>query len=191
MPSRPPRQTTCGRLAIRLRSTSASSSHSWSTGMDTYGIGLPFQRPPSGTSNFLYGVAAIAADEAWTVGSFGGPSSDPRPLVYHWNGSTWMLTRVPFHTPGRTVLVDVSASSPSDLWAVGSTARSDLTDGRQLIDHWDGRAWTIQKVPDASDNPGVLAVSAISSGDVWAVGVHLQIGSGASVPFAEHSSGCS
>ena len=52
----------------------------------------------------------------------------------------------------------------NEAWTVGYRAR------RPLIEHWDGKRWTI--VPGAPVKEGILyAVAARSASDVWAVGV--------------------
>jgi hypothetical protein len=57
-------------------------------------------------------------------------------------------------------LEDVDALSPTDAWAVGWNPSGSL------IEHWDGRKWTILRSP-----PAVLrAVRAVSRNDVWATG---------------------
>ena len=66
------------------------------------------------------------------------------------------------------VLADVSASSATDVWAVG------VDDGRTLAERWDGSTWRRVAAP----NPGrrstrvdkLSAVVAIAPDDAWAVG---------------------
>jgi hypothetical protein len=64
----------------------------------------------------------------------------------------------------------VSATSPTDAWAVGS--RWTGTQTSTLIQHWDGAGWT--KIPSPSpggENGSYLqGVSAVSADDAWAVG---------------------
>ncbi|MBI3474921.1 MAG: hypothetical protein HY010_04265 [Acidobacteria bacterium] len=74
----------------------------------------------------------------------------------------------------------VTAISSTDAWAVGFRNDNNLNESRTLIQHWDGLKW--KTVP--SPNPGstgtckgfntgnlLAAVSAVSSSDVWAVGL--------------------
>jgi Carboxypeptidase regulatory-like domain len=60
----------------------------------------------------LYGVKAIAPNDAWAVGTDGA-----RQIILHWDGSSW--SRVPTPSPGGGRLLDVEASGPADLWAAG------------------------------------------------------------------------
>jgi hypothetical protein len=72
------------------------------------------------------------------------------------------------------VLGGVSASSPTDVWAVGRscTACYDLGETtRTLIEHWNGTGWGKVKSPSPSTTRNALVgVAAISSSDAWAVG---------------------
>ena len=71
---------------------------------------------------------------------------------------------------GRTVR-GVTSLSHRDAWAVGLTQQAGFVD-QTLAEHWDGKAWV--EVP--SPNPAgesvsdLLAVDAVSTDDVWAVG---------------------
>jgi hypothetical protein len=59
----------------------------------------------------------------------------------------------------------------NDVWAVGyQTPRYYVTNFSPLIEHWDGTAWKV--VPSPYQGAGELkAVAAVSSTDVWAVGL--------------------
>ncbi len=122
-----------------------------------------------GKYTFLDGVTSIKADDAWAVGSgIDGKGHPPVPLIEHWNGATWSKVtggEVGAHCRGS--LSDVSATSPDDVWAVGTTGC-----GRALVEHWDGRSWTLERTPDAPRNHDLdlEAVAAVSATDVWIVG---------------------
>ncbi len=67
-------------------------------------------------------------------------------------------------------LESVSATSPSDAWAVGS--RWTGTQTSTLIQHWDGDRWKriASPSPGGANGSYLHGVSAVSSDDVWAVG---------------------
>ncbi len=69
-------------------------------------------------------------------------------------------------------LYSVSATSPTDMWAVGWTGGDATTDGQQtLIEHWNGTAWTRVPSPNPADAGNFLhGVAATSPADAWAVG---------------------
>ena len=120
---------------------------------------------PGPAANDLYGTAAIASNDAWTVGEYGPPGGGVNTLTEHWDGSQWSV--IPSPTVGEgNYLYGVSAVSSRDVWAVG--VRNAYT----LIEHWDGVQWSVIPSPNPDQNDDYLySVSAISSSDVWAVGV--------------------
>jgi hypothetical protein len=103
------------------------------------------------------GVAFPAAAAAGTTGA----------------GSIWRV--VPTPNPGggqvsNITFTGVSASSPTDAWAVGIDEVSSFR--RPLVERWDGTAWRAVRVPQP---PGQQAwfqgVIDLSPTDAWAVGV--------------------
>ena len=81
----------------------------------------------------------------------------------------------------RGTLVDLSASSPGDVWAVGSASH------RTLAEHWDGLAWRRVATPSPGRRSAFLqAVVAIDPGDAWAVGL---FGGASSPPLLLHWTG--
>ncbi|HJQ73283.1 MAG TPA: hypothetical protein VJ814_00235 [Gaiellaceae bacterium] len=143
---------------------------------------VPLPRPKGAEVVELVSATARATDDVWAVGSWEARSAPLlRPLVEHWNGSSWSIVPTPrFSVYGR--LIGVTALSPTNAWAVGAAGvkagkRIAL---RTLVLHWDGRKWT--RVP--SPNPRtastsavemqdvVTSVAAASPQDVWAVGAY-------------------
>jgi len=140
--------------------------------------------PSPGSRNELQAVDGSAADDVWAVGftSNGGPA---RALILRWDGAAW--TEVPSPNSGRggNYLFGVTALSPDDVWAVGASGDVDHANGVPLIEHWDGRNWTV--VPSAE--PGTkgqqfFAAAGASPDDVWAVG--FDGSGGGSRPLIEH-----
>jgi hypothetical protein len=140
---------------------------------------------PSTESNRLRGVSAVAADDVWSVGHSLGGGGLQRPLSQHWDGVSWKTVAVESGEDRHGTLTAVAGASPTDLWAVGSTAtsvfdpdsRADPADPRPLILRGDGTRWT--KWPIAG--PGHLAaVDMFGSSEGWAVGSHVPAGT--SVP---------
>jgi hypothetical protein len=85
-------------------STVAPLVEHWDGRQWTLNINIPAQS--------LFGVKAIAPNDAWAVGTDGA-----RQVILHWDGSSWSL--VPTPSPGAGRLIDVEASGPADLWAAG------------------------------------------------------------------------
>lgn len=121
----------------------------------------------------LTGVTAIAAGGATTLavvspsgsvngglGEAAGPLSSPWRVVPTQDPSGDQPTDLP--------LTAVSASSPTDAWAVASFPGVTT---EPTGEHWDGQAWTIQPFAAAPGPPGSLhGVDDVSATDVWAVG---------------------
>jgi len=115
----------------------------------------------------LLGVSAVAASEAWAVGSVGDPTQPSLVEIQRWDGTEWTRSEAP--SPGSFIneLRAVDASEPNDVWAVGRT--SSGFDESPLVLRFDGSAWAEVEVPDEVD--GVLNdVAALAPNDVWAVG---------------------
>ena len=93
---------------------------------------------------------------------------------------------------GYNVLLGTSVVSANDAWAVGVQTTSNLLD-RTLAEHWNGTAWKIvPAVNPSSGHNDLLGVSAVSSNDVWAVGVYeTNHTTQTSATLAEHWNGTS
>jgi hypothetical protein len=74
----------------------------------------------------------------------------------------------------------VAAFSTSDAWAVGYQHDNNLNDSRTLTMHWNGTSWSVVPSPNPGTTVGCMngntgnvlsSVAAVSSTDVWAVGL--------------------
>jgi hypothetical protein len=123
----------------------------------------------------LASVATDPASDAWAVG-FSGPVSKTGTLMLHWDGAAWSRVTSPGvldGAPGR--LLDVTAVSAGDAWAVGYTGTS-ASNVKPLLLHWDGTRWSqAAGVPAVA---GELAGIAVSGHSGWAVGVSVVAGQG-------------
>ncbi len=63
-----------------------------------------------GIDEYLFGVTAIAANDAWAVGDNG--------QTQHWNGANWSRVAAPYPGLGGR-FNGIAAASASDVWAVG------------------------------------------------------------------------
>jgi hypothetical protein len=94
------------------------------------------------------------------------------PIAEKWNGKTWKaaVTPVAPSPTGATsvVLVAVSASSPSDIWAVGTDGDSSTFTG--LFEHVDGTAWSPVEGPRNGGAQLLTGVSALSPSDAQVAG---------------------
>jgi hypothetical protein len=133
--------------------------------------------PDPGTrASLLGGIDTLTSNDIWAVGYYrSGPGSST--LVEHWDGTEWSVVPSPDPNPGSTnELRGVDAISPNDMWAVGDYITSTGTIGtyRNLIEHWDGTKWSVVPSPNVGSHHNSLwDVAAVSSNDVWAVGVSI------------------
>jgi hypothetical protein len=95
---------------------------------------------PGTDGNYLYGVAAVSAGDAWAVGNDGGQS-----LIEQWNGTSWSVVPSP-NLGVSDQLNGVAAISADDVWAVGTYSNSG-SPSQPLIEHWDGTSWSIVSPP--------------------------------------------
>ncbi len=120
---------------------------------------------PSNKGDALYGMAALATDDAWAVGNAGTRDA----LIEHWDGRSWAPVDNPKGNLRQDVLYGVAGLAPTDVWAVGSSSLGPQS--QALIEHWDGFAWNIVQGPgDLPPGSTLSGVAAVASDDVWAVG---------------------
>src|SRR5579863_10434591 len=138
-------------------------------------VGSPNPNKGKG-DNELDGVAAIAANDVWAVGDAENASFAQNTLTERWNGTQWSIVKSP--NPGGAAgaphyLYAVAAVSSNDVWAVGSDLNAS-NETQTLILHWDGTSWSVVQSPNVGPYANeLLAVTAVSSNDVWAVGDYL------------------
>lgn len=163
-----------------------SSSDAWAVGIGLKDLNLqnltPFLSHWDGKSwtqvtggalpihGYLDGIVAVRGG-AWAVGASGthphGTAGHHKPAIMRLTGSTW--TRVPYPNKSGGHLKAVAASSPSNVWAVGSVMDA-ASEGPQLVVHWNGKAWTSVRPPAIPAAGFLTGVATTSPDNVWAVG---------------------
>jgi hypothetical protein len=118
--------------------------------------------PPPIASAELNAVHAISANDVWAAGFVGGET-----LTLHWNGTKWKQVASPSSSAGTNELVDLAASGPNDVWAVGTVQAGGPFPGQTLVLHWNGVKWRIvhSASPASGDTVGGVAVT--GPGDAW------------------------
>jgi len=143
---------------------------------------------PGGDTTSLSAVTATSATDIWAVGRTGGTNGQP--LIEHYDGHGWTPASGGSLPAGNIdgFLSGVTATSPADAWAVGTTMTSNFVK-QTLVERWDGIRWTV--VPSA--NPGsattasqLAGVVALTPSNAWAVG---STTSGSSQALIEHWNG--
>ncbi len=83
----------------------------------------------------------------------------------------WSVVPSPNVDTGDTALGAVAAASANDIWAVGNQVDANSGIAQNLIEHWNGTAWTIVASPNVGQfGNTLLGVAAISANKAWAVG---------------------
>jgi hypothetical protein len=122
----------------------------------------------------LNGVLAFASNNVYAVGYHPASNGAVKTLIEHWDGTSWKLVTSPNSNQTGNFLWGLSATSPTDIWAVGDRVAPN-TPVETLVLHFDGSKWTVVPSPnpiltgDLSANV-LSSVQAVSSTDVTAVG---------------------
>ncbi len=123
----------------------------------------------------LVAVAGSASDDLWAVGD---RLPDPRhvfPLLEHWDGRRWAYSAGASLGGRQAWLTSVAALSSDDVWAVGYFAPGRRLPEAPLIEHWNGRSWSLQQTEALTRLKGALpqtlaSVAALAPHDVWVLG---------------------
>jgi hypothetical protein len=150
---------------------------------------------PGGSFQFAFAITAVNSDDVWAVGS--DDTGQPVTLVANWNGKVWSITDTPNFNGGpdaQNELTGVSATGPDNVWASGF---ADNVNDDNLADpyvlHWNGKDWTLTKVPNPNatkEGSRLNAIQALSPTDAWAVG-QTQKNNGSILTLAERYNGSS
>ncbi|MEO8286548.1 MAG: S-layer homology domain-containing protein [Chloroflexota bacterium] len=127
--------------------------------------------PNVGTFPMLEHVHAVASNDVWAVGSYSELNSTTNPLALHWDGSQWSAVATPTFTTSAIHLQSLSSVSANDVWIAGYYSDPLNGTNRTLLEHWDGRQWSVVPSPNIGLAANELeSVIALSANDVWAVG---------------------
>jgi hypothetical protein len=125
--------------------------------------------PGSGENNLL-GVTAVSDKNIWAVGYYIGT---PKTLIEHWNGTSWNVVPSPSPGSGYNMLRGVTAISASNIWAVGYYVNIGTSNFQTIIEHWNGRKWTLIRSPNPGSGGNYLfGISAISERNIWTIGYY-------------------
>lgn len=169
---------------------SAALAESWDGSRWSVQV-TPSPRAFSGSG--LFGVSCPGSSSCGAVGDFTvGSQQGERVLAEAWDGAAWRIQRAP-SLPGAILsqLSGVSCPSAAACVAVGNYQPNALTT-LALAESWNGKAWSLQSVPDPKGSPSVAlaAVSCPSGATCIATGSYIvpagtQDGSGEQSTLAE------
>ena len=144
------------------------------------------------SSNELYSIATISAHEAWAVGAANAANGQGETLTEHWNGKVWSVVPNPKLAASFSFFQGVSALTANNVWAVGTYTNATTSENQTLVEHWNGKIWSVVGSPNPTDpypNGNLDSVVAISTNDVWAVGFYTDTTINAVKTLVEHWDG--
>lgn len=131
----------------------------------------------SGVAHWYYGgqpvtIGGTSDRDIWLV----TVNADAQAVVEHWNGARFSQVHLPLPAGTKGAqLTSVSAVSRTDAWVVGYYVTAGTPSGATLVEHWNGRAWSVVPSADPS-TPGQLGTEDLLYGvsahrdEAWAVG---------------------
>ena len=167
-----------------------SSFDAWAVGADEQSAlilhwdGRAWRRVAAVPEVELTALAVVSSDDVWAVGQSRTYASDP-PVTMHWNGVRWRRVSGPRDPGGQGPLSDVVALAPNDAWAVGHVYYLSRpwpqNQDRPLVEHWNGRKWSIVPMPPGAASGMLSAIGGSSGRDLWAVGIKGRFPKGAAL----------
>jgi hypothetical protein len=113
-------------------------------------------------------VACPAAEDCWATANLeaGGGA------LFHFDGKGWQRAATPVDALS---LYGITCRSQTACWAVGAVgAVGEGADevASTLVEHYDGKAWTVEKTPDARSFPesGLSGIACPNADECWAAG---------------------
>ncbi len=142
----------------------------------------PFPLVDGGSPN-VFSIGGASSDDLWGVGSYFAPPPKPgypsEELTFaaHWNGTSWSQVATPspskVDTPApNNELLSVAAVKSNDVWAVGLAVTKNDQAVHTLIEHWDGKSWSIVASPNppSTSDDELQGVAVSGPATLWAVG---------------------
>jgi len=125
--------------------------------------------PAAGTRDKLFSVLDFSPTNVYAAGT-----GDNHAVIEHWNGSAWSPVTLPSFGPAgaSTSLTSLSASSPADIWALGTETHvvgvNVVSNAVSL--HFNGVSWKVVPTATVSGVNRLTALTEVAPGNVWAVG---------------------
>jgi hypothetical protein len=121
-------------------------------------------------SSGLTGVVDFAPNNVWGVGYINLHEAGTTQIIEHYDGTSWSVYPGPkFASSEAPLLYGLTATSPSDIWAVGDIDISEANFAGPVVEHYNGTTWTASILGTCS-LCFPQAISAIAADDVWSVG---------------------
>ena len=125
-----------------------------------------------GVTTALTAVSAHTRDDVWAVGTVtSGAAAIAQTLIEHWNGQQWSIVPSPNPSTQGCYFTGVAAIAADDVWAAGWFLTQNQGALLPLLEHWNGQTWQVVAPPVASGSIIVNSIAAVSSTDIWIVGM--------------------
>ena len=139
--------------------------------------------PTPAVNGYLFSVTCSASANCWAVGdSVDGQGNPLNGIIYRWDGSQWSQVGAPSSGQTYDQFESVTCSNDSDCWAVGTAGPNQIqynflpgiapnvVGASALIEHWDGKAWSVASNSPPGSGQYLTAVTCTQSTDCWTVG---------------------
>jgi hypothetical protein len=137
---------------------------------------LPAPKVPIDGEWELSAISADSASDVWATGFVSDAYGlVQHAIVEHFNGTRWSVTQAPDLSSSYPINTfnAVLALSPRNVWATGQSATGNENKPVvALVEHFNGRRWTVQPAPSLSGQ-SVLSFDGLvstGSGTLWSVG---------------------
>jgi Phosphoesterase family len=117
---------------------------------------------PGALQNILYGVSAITNSDVWAVGGQQDATGLWHTLTEHWNGSTWSVVKAVDEGVNGNQFYAVKAVASNNVYAVGQAAGNGFP-SQALIEHWNGKTWSVVSSPADAASVLPLGVTTTAS----------------------------
>jgi hypothetical protein len=117
---------------------------------------------PGAEQNILFGVAAITDSDVWAVGSDQDANGLWHTLTEHWDGTSWSVVNAVDAGVNGNQLYAVNALASNNVYAVGQQAGAAFPN-QALVEHWNGKSWSVVTSPADASSALPLGVTATSS----------------------------
>lgn len=144
---------------------------------------------------FPSAISGSSSSDIWITGTDADVTvGDGQAFAEHYDGNSWTAFPVVDPAFNGNHLTGLAVLSPTNAWAVGDYYNAPSAfDDRTLIEHWDGRKWSVVPSPDANPETYLadrfFSVTALSATDLWAVGWSDNAPTGLAKPLIEHWNG--
>jgi hypothetical protein len=169
--------------AYAIGDSAATASGSLVQWNGTAWSAVTLPRPANANSNTTLGaISANGPADVWIVGTFlDSATHQNETFSEHFNGTAWSVVPMPLVSSSNInafyLFNGIQANSPADVWAVGESSVVDSTTSSNLIEHWNGTAWSIVPSPSPGTGDSLTGVTTSNAAnDVWAVGVTVPAG---------------